>query len=237
MNKLIRNPELVKTKLVENKAGEIITTEKCVIQIPARFSTIGLGQIGLETNIYGCFALILDTGEYSVFNINAFIELNPARTIIVDINGIDYHQFEFDPYQILIKTTTIVKRDSVIYRVFDEFIFKGKIPWYLTYDDVGKLFDTAKQFANSDVSKNQDVIEFLVSMISRSSGNRSVYIRNILKSYKDTQNISYVPLSSVFFNVNNTLNKLAGSYFNNGVVSALVKPSDQMSEIEKILRA
>ena len=237
MNKLIRNPELVKTKLVENKAGEVIVTEKCMIQIPARFSTIGLGQIGLETSIYGCFALILDTGEYSVFNINAFVELKPSRTIVVDINGVDYHQFEFDPYQVLIKTTTIVKRDSVIYRVFDEFIFKGKVPWYLTYDDVGKLFDTAKEFANSNVSKNQDVIEFLVSMISRNNNDRTIHIRNILKSYKDTQNISYVPLSSVFFNVNNTLNKLAGSYFNHGVVSALVKPSDQISEIEKILRA
>lgn len=31
MNKLTRNPGLVKTKLVENKAGEVIVTEKCVI--------------------------------------------------------------------------------------------------------------------------------------------------------------------------------------------------------------
>lgn len=237
MNKLIRNPELVKTKLVVNPTKEVIVTEKCVIQIPVRFTTIGLGQIGLETNVYGCFVLVLDTGEYSVFNINAFVELSPSRTTIVDVNGVDYHQFEFEPYQVLFKTTTIVKRDSIIYKVFDEFIFKGKVPWYLTYDDVGKLFDTAKEYANSDVSKNQDVIEFLVSLISRSSNDRSVHIRNIIKSYKDTQNISYVPLSSVFYNVNNTLNKLAGSYFNHGVVSALVKPSDQISEIEKILRA
>lgn len=237
MNKLTRNPGLVKTKLVENKAGEVIVTEKCVIQVPARFSTIGLGQIGLETIIYGCFALILDTGEYSVFNINALVELCPSRTIIVEVDGVDYHQFEFDAYQVLIRTTDLVKRDSIIYNVFDEFIFKGKVPWYLDYDDVGKLFDTAKKYANSDVSKNQDVIEFLVSMISRNKQNRDKLVRNIASDYKDTKNISYVPLSSVFYNVNNTLNKLAGSYFSQGVVSALVKKSDQISEIEKILRA
>ena len=107
----------------------------------------------------------------------------------------------------------------------------------MEYEDLGKLLDTSKELANSDVGKNQDVIEFIVSMISRNKNDRTINIRHILNSYKDLHDISYVPLSSVFYSVNTTINKLSGSYFNDGIVSALVKKTDDTSEIEKILRA
>lgn len=181
--------------------------------------------------------MINETGRYTVRNINALIELNPNKTEVVKIGSVDYHQFEFDAYQVMIKTSNIIKRDNIIYNIFDEFLFKGKVPWYLEYEDLGKLLDTAKKFANSDVGKNQDVIEFIVSMIARTSNDRTINIRHILNNYKDLHDISYVPLSSVFYSVNTTINKLSGSYFNDGIVSALVKKTDDISEIEKILRA
>lgn len=237
MSKLIRDPDLAKTLLVKNEAGEVITKENCYIQAPARFPDIGLGQVGVETIIYGCFALISESGKYTVCNINSLLELNPSRTKTIQINEVDYYQFEFDAYQVIIKTDNLVKRDNIIYNIFDEFLFKGKVPWYIEYEDLGKILDTAKEFANSDVSKNQDVIEFIVSMIARNKIDRTINIRHILNSYKDLHDISYVPLSSVFYSVNTTINKLSGSYFNDGIVSALVNKTDDTSEIEKILRA
>ncbi len=237
MKKLIRDPELAKSLLVKNEAGQVLAKEKCYIQVPARFSNIGLGQVGVDTIIYGCYAMINEAGRYTVRNINALIELNPNKTEVIKIGSVDYHQFEFDAYQVMIKTSNIIKRDNIIYNIFDEFLFKGKVPWYLEYEDLGKLLDTAKKFANSDVGKNQDVIEFIVSMIARTSNDRTINIRHILNNYKDLHDISYVPLSSVFYSVNTTINKLSGSYFNDGIVSALVKKTDDISEIEKILRA
>ncbi len=237
MKKLIRVPELVNSLLVKNEAGQVITKENCYIQVPARFSNIGLGQVGVETIIYGCYALISESGKYTVRNINALIELNPSRTKIIQIDEVDYYQFEFDAYQVMMNTSSVVKRDAIIYNIFNEFLFKGKVPWYMEYEDLGKLLDTSKELANSDVGKNQDVIEFIVSMISRNKNDRTINIRHILNSYKDLHDISYVPLSSVFYSVNTTINKLSGSYFNDGIVSALVKKTDDTSEIEKILRA
>lgn len=237
MKKLIRDSELAKSLLVKNEAGQVIAKEKCYIQVPARFSSIGLGQVGVETIIYGCYALISESGRYTVRNINALIEISPTKVETVKVGDVDYHQFEFDAYQVMIKTSNIVKRDNIIYNIFDEFLFKGKVPWYVEYEDLGKLLDTAKKFANSDVGKNQDVIEFIVSMISRNKNDRTINIRHILNNYKELHNVSYVPLSSVFYSVNTTINKLSGSYFNDGIVSALVKKTDDTSEIEKILRA
>lgn len=239
MPKLVRDSAKVLAQLVENNAGEVITKQNCKIQVPVRFSTIGLGQIGINTHTYGLFALILDTGEYTVCNINSLIELNPSRLTIVDVNGVDYHQFEFEAYQVVIKTTTLVKRDSIMYNIFDEFIFKGKIPWYVDYEDLGKIFDSAKEYANSNVGSNQDVIEFIASLITRFKDDRSKPLRGRVTSYKEitNENVTYVPLNSVFYSVTSTLNKLAGSYFNDGVVSALVNKSTEVSQLESILRS
>lgn len=235
-----RSPEAVLSQLVENQADQVITKKACKIQVPIRYAEIGLGQIGINTFIYGLFALIMiDTGEYTVCNVNAMVEINPSKLMITTIDEVDYHEFYFEPGQVVIKTTNLVKRDTMMYNVLDEFILKGKVPWYVEYDDLGSLFDTSKYHANSDIAANPEVIEFIASMITRSKDDRTKYIRTVAKSYKDTalDKISYVPLQSIYYSVNSTVNKLAGSYFSEGVKSALVNPTDRVDKIERILRA
>jgi hypothetical protein len=235
-----RNPEAVKKQLVENASGEILTKVNCKIQIPKRFVDRGLGEAGITTFSYGCFPIILvDTNEYSLLNINALIELNPSKTTPLEIDEEEYIEFYFDANTVVIKSTTLVRRDTMMFNVFDEFVFKGKIPWYVDYTDLGKLFDTADIFAGSNVGKNPEVIEFIASMITRPKSDFTKYLRATAKSYADTESdkIGYVPLSSVYYSVNSTVNKIAGAYFQEGVVSALVTPSKEVQKIEKILRA
>lgn len=238
MSKYQRNAQRVLANLKENQAGQIIAKEACKIQVPVRFSEIGLGEIGINTYTYGLFAVILESGEYAVCNINAIVELQPYKQTLTTINEVEYHEFHFEPGSVVIKTTDLVKREPILYRVFDEFIFKGKVPWYVEYEDLGKLFDTAKHHAGSNVSQNLEVIEFIASMITRSSKDRTKYIRNVISSFGDLtlSNIDYVPLKSVFYSVNSTLNKIAGSYYNDGIASALVNPSNEVGSIEAILR-
>lgn len=237
--KLIRNPSAVLSQLVETPSRQVLTKAACRIQVPERYTTIGLGQIGVSTFIYGCFAIILETGEYAVCNINAMVEITPYKILNTTVNDVPYHEFYFQPDQVVIKTTDLVKIDTLIYNVFDEFIFQGKIPWFMNYEDVGKLFDTAKFHANSDVAQNLEVIEFIASMITRSVEDRSKYIRTVARQSSDvaSNKIAFVPLKSVFYSVNSTVNKLAGSYFSDGVTSALVKKTNNVEKIEAILRA
>lgn len=239
MSKYKRDAQRVLEAIKENQAGQIIAKEECKIQVPVRFSEIGLGEIGINTYTYGLFAIILASGEYSVCNINAIVELQPYKQTLVTINDIDYHEFHFEPGSVIIKTTDLVKREALLYRVFDEFIFKGKVPWYAEYEDLGKLFDSAKYHAGSNVGQNLEVIEFIASMITRYKADRTKYIRNSITSFNELSlnNIDYVPLKSVFYSVNSTLNKIAGSYYNDGIASALINPSREVGNIEAILRA
>lgn len=239
MAKYKRDAAHVLSHLVENPAGQILTKTACKIQVPVRFSEVGLGDIGINTYTYGLFSIIMETGEYAVCNVNAIVELNPFKLSITTIDEVDYHEFFFDKGDVVIKTTDLIKKETLLYNVFDEFIFKGKIPWYVEYEDLGKLFDTAKYHAGSNVGINLEVIEFIASMVSRSKQDRTQYIRLAGEQYKDfsLETIDYVALKSVFYSVNSTINKLAGSYMADGIVSALVIPTTRVEKIESILRS
>lgn len=239
MSKYKRNPDLVKSMLVKNKSNQILCKVNCKIQVPVRYSTVGLGQVGLDTYVLGLFPIILESGDYTVCNVNSLVELNPSKVTIVIIDDVEYHEFFFDKETVIVKNTMLVKRESLMYNMFSEFIFKGKIPWYVEYDDLGKLFDTSNSHAGSRINKNLEVIEFIASLITRHKDDRSKYLRNVGKTYSDfsLDKLAYVPLSSIFYSVTNTVNKISGSYFNDGVTSALVNPTTKVEKIEKILRA
>jgi hypothetical protein len=238
MSKYKRNAQAVLAHLHKNATGQVLTKKACKIQVPVRYSEVGLGEIGIKVFTYGLFALILETGEYSVLNVNAILELNPYKISIVTIDEIDYHEFYFDAGQVVITTTNLVQTNTLIYNVMDEFVFKGKMPWYVEYDDAGKMLDTAKYHADSLVGQNPEVIEFIIAMITRSAKDRTTYIRNVAETMEDfkMENISFVPLKSVLYSVNNTVNKIAGSYMTEGIVSALVNPSNGTEQVERILR-
>ncbi len=239
MAKYKRDPSFVLSILKETSTGQVITRVACKVQVPVRFTEVGLGEIGINTFTYGLFPIILETGQYALMNVTALVQLDPYKLTAVTIDDIEYHEFHFQANQVLIKSMDVVKRDTLMYNVFDEFIFKGNIPWYVEYDDLGKLFDTAKKYGGSNVGTNLEVIEFIAAMVARSKDDRTKHIRSVCNSYNDAalDKVSYVPLNSVYYSVNNTLNKIAGSYFSEGVTSALVNQSKEQSKVEKLLRA
>lgn len=239
MPKYVRKPEVVLQHLKTTSSGQVITNQACKIQVPARFMDIGLGQIGSETFVMGYFALILDTLEYTVCNVAAIVELNPSKTITVLIDDVLYYEFYFEPGSVVINTTDLLRRSKLMFNIIDEFIFKGKVPWYLEYEDLGKLFDTAKSHGDSNVGESLETIEFIASIVTRHINDRTKPIRQLITEYKDIQRdyLQYVGMNSVFYSVNSTMNRLSGSYFSDGVTSSLVIPTDKVSTIESILRA
>lgn len=238
MSKLVRNADRVKQCLKELPDGQLLVTEACRIQIPMRFAQRGLAQIGLENFIYGAYALILEDGNYSVSNINAMVKISPFKTLTVEIKGVPYYEFHFEANSILINTVHLLCQGDIIFNVFDEFMFKGNIPWYIGYEDLGKLFDTADYHAKTNVNANLEVIELIASMLGRNKEDRTKYYRSVIEKREElrTNPPAYVPLNSVFYSATNTMNKLAGSYFNDGIVSALVNPSTEVERIETLLR-
>ena len=232
----VRNPEKVLSVLSDLPGKPVVTKQKITLQFPVRFSEIGLAKVGTETFVFGLFAIALDSGEYAVCNVNSLIELGKGLVEKEVIGEVEYFNFTFQPGDIVFKTKELVARPSLIYTAIDEFVFKGKIPHYLDYDDMGKLFDTAEHFAKTSAKILPSVTEFMAAYIARDKENRIKYIRETATQYKDFKNLKWVPMQSVYWSAPGTVNKLAGAYFQDGIISAIVNPSERVDKIERILR-
>jgi hypothetical protein len=237
ISQLKRDPDYIKKHLVETKDGKLVVLKDSTIIVPARFLNKGLSIKKEQVYIIGMYALIMGD-RYAVSNVNAMININPIRTTIIKINDVDHYEFAFNNGSVMIKDLNTIRDDNIIYNIFDEFISNGNVPWYFDYEDMGRIFATAKEYADMRIGDNTEVIQLLVSVLSRDNSERLKYYRHNLKKYSDLEvRPTFVPLESVMYVATNTLNKLTGSYFSEGVMSALVNPSEKVERLEELLRA
>lgn len=237
--KLIRDPKHVHSVLRELDNGRLVTTKDTRIYIPVRFVECGLAYVGIETNIVGIYAIVVENQFYGVSTINAMHKLCPTSTTKVSFNEEEYYEFYFEPGATIFESVNLVKNDMLVYKIYDELIAKGNIPWYLGYKEMGKIFDSASKHAGLNIGKNHEVTELLISMIARVEKDRHLFYRTAIKSEEDIKKIkpAFIGLRNVTYAATNTLNRLGGSYFEAGLISSLVSPSTRKEKIESILTA
>lgn len=227
---LERDPGAIRavTRVMPDKS--VVAVKECKIYIPARFAERGLASIGVETYITGMYAIVHEN-KYAVMMVCANMRIEPALTNRVSIEGEEYLEFVFPPGCTIVATLDLVRVDTLTYKIFDEIVSKARVPWYFGYRDLAKIFDSAKMHANANIGQNHEVTELLVSLISRNPENLTEYFRQ-------TEGLApaYVPLKSVAYSATNTINKLGGAYFRDGVISSLVSPADRSENIEITLR-
>lgn len=231
-----RDPERVYKALAKTN-NQLLAKEPLWIYIPARYAEKDLAFIGSDTYIVGIYMLATEDKFYAVSLIDAMVQIDPTNTTLVDIDGVKYYEFYFRKGATVIVNLDLVKKNKLIYSIFDELYTKGKAPWYLNYLDFSKVLQTAKKHAGANIGSNHETMELLASMLARDSENKNVFYRQIVKSEKDIFTIppAIIPLRSVQYAATNTVNKLAGSYFRPALVSALVSPSERSERVEQIL--
>lgn len=217
----------------------MVTSEHVRIQVPERFVNAGLAQVGIDNYVYGIYALLLDDDTYAVSVTNTMLKINPTKTLRIKVNEVPYYEFHFDAGTAVIPDVNSVKRDTMVYNVINELMFMGHMPWYMEYDDVGKIFDTSSKFAGSSVNNSLECVELLAAIVARDREDPTKPYRLVVtdEEYKKRHKPRFIPMKSVFYAATSTSNKLAGSYFNDGIVSALVTPTTEVSRIEQLLRA
>lgn len=234
---LTRNKMVVHDSLV--KQGDALIAKRPVkIYIPARFAERNLAVVGSETTILGVFLIVVDEKFYAISSAIAMLRIDPTATLTIQIGEEDYFEFYFEAGSIVIADTQPTMDDTLPYYVYDEFIAKGNIPFYLNYADLGSLFKNAKQHTGLTVGANHAIMEVVVAAISRQKEDKTKYYRQYVENEKQlVENPpAYVPFKSVIFGATNTTARIMGSYFEEGLTSALVNPSERLESIEEILR-
>lgn len=237
VRQLVRDASRVHDCLQEMPDGRLCTSKEVKIHIPARFAERNLAYVGMEKYILGIYAIIVDDRYYGVSLVNAMMAIDPAETRKIKIDEDEYFEFVFPPGATVVKDVNLVKTDTLTYRIYDEILSGGRIPWYVGYEELGKLFDTAKYHAGANIGSNQEVTQLIASIVARDPNDRTKYYRTSVKSMEDLKKITpaYVPLKSVDYAATNTTNKLGGSYMSVGIVSALNDPSERVEKIEALL--
>lgn len=234
---LIRDATKVYPALKEMQDGRVVVSKSTRIQIPARWSDRYLATVGVENYVTGVMAIIVDDMFYAVSNICAQFRLVPDKVSIVTINETEYYDFYFEPGSTIFESTDLLRQDTLVYYLFDEVITKGNVPWYMGYEDLGKMLDSAEKYAGTSLAKNRELNELITSLIARSPKDRTDYFRVLAKGVGDIMSPDYVALSSVSYSATSTLSKIAGAYMSEGMTSALVNPSTKIERIESLLRA
>lgn len=232
IEKLTRDPDYILKNLEIDSSGQIITKKDCKIQIPEHFRDKHLVDEEVEPNLLGLLCIIMDD-KYGVLSVTTKVRFSssaqPRRDVV---NNVPYLSYLFNAGDVLITSYEVFKQDDLIYYITDELIFRAKVPWYFSYDDLGKLLMTCKEYNGADILACDEVNELLASMLARQKNQRNKYWRN--SDMKDPP--VFVPLASVFYGPTNTVNKLVGAYFGDGVVSALATPTTELERIDSILR-
>jgi hypothetical protein len=234
--KLIRDKDRVLSVLHQNKNGSIVCSKEVKIYVPVRYKERNLAYVGSDNYILGVYAICLEDTYYAVSNINAMVSIEPTTTNKIKIDEDEYFEFIFKAGSVVIPNTDLVKTSKITYLIFDEFFSKGYIPWYIGYEELGKIFDTAKEHAGADIGSNQEVTQLIASLVARDKTDRTKYYRSTIDKMADliTKPPVFVPLKSVEY-ISGTVNKLGGSYMGIGITSSLINNSSRVERIESIL--
>lgn len=216
----------------------LVTTTGCRVYFPVSYEQYKLAEIsGSDVKALGVFAIVLEDNTYGVMSVCTKVKLTATEMNVVTIDADQYYELVFDKDSVICDNLECLKDDVLTYYIYNAFVGRGAVPWYLTYDDLCHVFDTAKDYANAGVGASPEIVALMMSIVARTDKDRMVYYRQVAQSKSaGSEPPVFIPINSVEFGATNTLNKLGGNYFDKGVASALTTPTETVETIESILR-
>ena len=236
---LKRDASKVRPALVKQADGSVLTSKPLKIYVPERYTEKGLAEIGSETYIVGIFAMVVEDKHYAVSKINAMMRIKPTTISTVKFEGTSYLEFYFEPGSVVFATTSLIMSDTLVYNIFYNFISNGTVPWILSYEDVATLFASADRHAGVDLTRSHTILEMFAAAIARDPNQRTKYYRHTLDDTDKTptEPVAYIALRNISLGATNTTARLGGSYWNDGLTSALANPSTRLEKVEQLLRS
>lgn len=234
-----RDAKKVFAALSEQAGGEVLATRPIRIYVPERYMEKGLGEIGSETFILGIFAIVVDDKYYAVNKVAAMMRIKPTTTSTVKFNGDTYLEFYFEPGSVVFASLDLIVENTIVYQIFNNFISNGAVPWFVEYEDMAKIFATADKHAGFKLMGSHTIIEMITAAIARNEKKRTEYFRHSLDAADGplTQKPAWIALRNISLGATNTTARLQGSYWADGLTSALANPSTKLERVEQLLRS
>lgn len=216
--------------IVELKDGAYYCKEPVNIEFPKWYQDKQMFDIADNTYLYGIFSIHCGN-KYSVSVIPTVLVTAPILITEVERFGEPYIQLRYGKGDRIIESEKVIQHSFLSYNFFDADFMQGKVPWFLTYEDLCRILDNMVQYAASNLGANLVSNEVVVSFITRLLKNKGVFYR-----LKPGEEYTFVDLMDVRYSTLSTLSKLAGNYFDEGLVSALVHQEKTPNKLENHVR-
>ena len=225
---LTRDPKYILGLLEETKDDRIIVKKPLDVIYPENYLTKKLAKLDQDLTVLGIVALVdPQTNKYAVLSIPGMITIPITEMKQFTYQEDVYRVLSLDAYDTLVLNTNIVKDETLDYYM------------YLNYLDILNIYSKDSYYIGQNLIDIPQVLEMLLANIARDPKNDKFMYRDKLKSMDDikTNPPSWVPLRNVSLGSVDTYSKLMGSYFEEGLTSALADKSKKMTRIEKVLRS
>ena len=238
ISNLKRDADHFKSFLFVTQDDRLVTKQKMTICFPALYENHEFAVITDEVMVLGIFAMMQDD-KYCVNVVNANMPLTPSDMYRDKIEDEEYIFLTFDEGSTVCRNVNLMKEDTLVYYIYDYFISNGRIPWFLNYLDVVGLFETSAKYTGIKLGDTTSVMETICCTIARNAKDGRLMFRTGKKSIEElvSERPLWIPLSNIQFGAADTTSKLLGSYFNDGLNSAIAYKTKRVDPVEEILRA
>ena len=217
----------------KNTKGEVIFVgEECKIFLPKRYEEKQLMEITSEISTIGIFRMVVnDKDEIKMF-LPGFIKIKPSGIDTINIGEERYAVATLVKNDIFMSTTEILQTEKIAYLIWNEFIYWGNTPTWMSYLDVVNMFKTLQKVTGLKFGVPPVVFEILISHLARTK-------KSLDEEYRLTDMHEYpvfIPLHSVAHAATSVSARLIGSYFDDAINVSLIQEEGKPSELENILR-
>ena len=214
------------------KGGLDFIGDKLVAKLPTRYQNYGYldAQTG-QVTVLGIFEIEIDDTITDVVWIPAVIVLKPS----ISESTQNYNVCTFYKGDTFIDSGTILKSEALSYLIYNEFIYMGKLPTELTYQELSKMFQPMQKLINIDFGTDAVIFEILATQLSLNT-------EKVMELYSVNQKADangvpvWIPLKNFKYSATSMMGKIGGgSYLNDGITSSGLYELEKMSDYEKII--
>jgi len=235
-SKLKHNPKLI-SEIFSNKGDSVIAKDNFYIIFPERYIAKNLAVMGSTVSLLSVYAVVDRNMNYGVVMAPIMMEVIPNNVTNVLVDGVVNKVLEVNKGETFIINRNLLRTAPFMYDVLDEFFLQGNVPWYLNYQLLAELFTESAKYAGSNIGNDPLAMEVITSIISRTKDDKFTSFREVVKS-SDTKLVPYyIGMSNVNYSYDNTLSKLMGGYFKQGITTAIVNRESETTKVSALLRA
>jgi len=212
----------------EGDKQKLFIGNKLIVTVPKFYEQHGFLSISNTVQVLGILNLNINSSVKTNLIITNMLEMAPSD---ID-NDQDNYYFTFYKNDPFLVNRFIIKGFKILYRIFVVFFRLGKIPKFLEYEDVVRIFDNTKEINDVTLHVGREIFSMQVAHIFRDSKDPSKFYR--LTDMKKEPKI--VGLGNVLYSPLSATAKMLGSYFDDGLTGAmLIYDEEGEYDIEKAL--